>query len=113
MSKKISPVWLVMSVILAFAVSRVGDLKSQWVVVGLALVAFGGYLIGRAEEYYQNHEAHKTIYDKIKNPMYIGTSLLLAGVATGMQSLVIAIVACIWSIGAVFLSLRENHSSNS
>jgi len=48
--KKISPVWLVISLVFGFAVSAKESLHPSLVALGMAFAVFGAYLIGRAEE---------------------------------------------------------------
>jgi len=45
--------------------------------------------------------------------MYLGTSLFLMGVSVAMESVVLWIVALVWTIGALYLAWKESHSSSS
>jgi len=111
--KKISPVWLVISVVFGMAISTKETWNSTLVAVGLAFSVFGVYLIGRAEENYLLRKRNKSIYDSLKHPMYLGTSLFLLGIAVTMESAVLGIVTLVWTIGALYLAWKENHHSSS
>lgn len=111
--RKISPVWLVISLVFGFAVSGKESLHPSLVTLGMAFTAFGAYLIGKAEEHYVFTKEGKGIYDYVRHPMYLGTSLFLIGVSVAMESVVLWIVALVWTIGALYLAWKESHSSSS
>jgi len=111
--KKISPVWLVISLAFGFAISGKEILHPSLVTLGMAFTVFGAYLIGRAEEHYLSTKEDKGIYDYMRHPMYLGTSLFLIGVSLAMESIVLWIVTLVWTTGALCLAWKESHSSSS
>jgi len=113
LNKKINPIWMSISVAFGLAVLTKETLNPTFVATGLAFSVFGGYLIGRAEENYMITKKNTSIYRSLKHPMYLGTSLFLMGVSVAMESVVLWIVALVWTIGALYLAWKESHSSSS
>lgn len=110
--KKISPVWLIISIAFGLAISVKDTLDTSLVAIGMAFSVFGAYFIGRAEENYLLTKENKSIHDFLKHPMYLGTSLFLLGIAVAMESIVLGIITLVWTIGALYLARKENHSSS-
>mgnify|MGYP000971182343 FL=1 len=110
--KKISPVWLIISIAFGLIISLKDTLDTSLVAIGMAFSVFGAYFIGRAEENYLLTKENKTIYDSFKHPMYLGTSLFLLGIAVAMESIVLGAITLVWTIGALYLAWKESHSSS-
>ncbi|NPV88221.1 hypothetical protein HPY42_01660 [Coprothermobacteraceae bacterium] len=111
---RISPVWALLSVLFAFGAIRAPkSVPLPAVLLGMFLVCLGAYLVGRAEEHYAYTHAKKSIRDRFRHPMYLGSFLILAGAATALKSPTAGLIAVFWGLGALYLGWRESHSDTS
>lgn len=111
--KNINPIWLIISTLVALGITTIHILYPSLIVAGLACAVFGGYLIGRAEEHFDYLNNGKSIYNYLRHPMYIGTTLMLLAVGLALGSYFVCAVAVIWGVVAAILAWKEDHPSGS